>query len=170
MKKNNFSILKLFIFLLFFLLILTMFMIVYIIPVMKEYKTNESVLKKYEKLYKKEKEKINYLKRKEDLLKDKYKISIKKYENDFNEDDFKKFLSKYLSDVKIKKTVDKNNTKYHIQANTNEIENFLNMVEKLNNYKNIVKVLFPIDIKREEKSYNIAFYITILNTTLKNNL
>ena len=170
MKKSNFSIIKLLIFLMLFLVVLTIFLIVYIIPVMKEYKTNQVVLKKYEKIYDKEKGKLKYLEAKRDIIKKKYKDVIIKYETPFDEKKFEKLLEKNIFNLKIDEKKLQNKTKVKIEGNIKNIENFLDLIDKINNYKNIVKIIFPIEIKKNEMSYFISFYVTILNKDLKKNL
>jgi len=167
MKKSNFSILKLLIFLMFFLVILTLFLLLYIIPVMKKYKTNKLILNKYEKVYKKSKNEVKFLKKKKSLLKEKYKKSLTKYNQNFDKNDFISFIKDKIKNLKITKVKDKNLLHYSIEGEIDKIYNFTKIVESLNSYKNIVKATFPITIEKDKKSYKIFFNVTIINRKLK---
>jgi len=168
MKESKFSILKLLIFLMLFLVVLTMFLLIYIIPVMKEYKTNKASLKKYEVLYKKTKKEAKYLKEKKELLKQKYHESLKKYNEKFAKEDLKKYLESFISDITISNRKQKNT--FEVKGTIKDINSFLDSIDSLNKYKNIVKVSFPIEIKKDEKSYKISFFVTVVNKELKSNL
>ena len=168
MKKSNFSIIKLILFIMFFLIILVFFLLLYIIPMMKKYKTNEYELKKYEKIYRKQANNIKHLKKKEKLLSKTYRDSILKFQNNFNKKDFEKFVKKYIKNIKISSV--NNQGKFLLEGNINNLSKFTDFIEGVRKYKNIIKVEFPISIKKVEKSYKISFYVTVINKQLKNNL
>ena len=170
MRKNNFSLIKLVIFIIFFLIVLTLFLIIYIIPAMKKYKTNDYELKKYEKIYRKQQSKITFLEKKKNLLKDKYKKSIKIYEEKFDKKDFVNFINSQIKDAKIELVDKKDNSVYKISGKINRINDFDRVIDKINKYKNLVKITFPILIKKDEKLYFIAFSVTIVNKNLKKHL
>jgi len=163
MKRNSFSIVKLIIFIIFFLVITTFFLTIYVIPKMKEYKTNKIELKRYERLYKKQVNDLIFLEKKRKLLKEKYKKIKVKYERRFDEKDFKIFLLQNFKDVKIKSNYKKNRHIYKISGTINSIEDLIEIINKINSYKSILKINFPIDIKRKDKSYLTYFYISIIN-------
>jgi len=138
---------------------------------MKKYKTNKAVLKKYEKIYRLEKKENKRLEKKIVLLKKKYKADIIRYNNIFDKEKFKKFAKKYVNIIDISKVEQKNDHLiYKIDCKINSINNLYKFIENLNNYTNIVKITFPIVLKREEKSYLVSFNVTIISNKLKKNL
>jgi len=163
MKKNN-SVIKLILFLLFFMIVLTLFLLIYIIPELKKYKTNKIVLNKYEKLYNKEKRTLNsYIKNGENIQ-IKYKKEILKFNNKFNEEDFINFIKKYLQNVTIERNKeDSKNTTYKIEGNIDKLNYLYNFIDKLNIYKNFVKINFPLVYKVEKKSILLKINVTILH-------
>ena len=163
MKKNN-SVIKLTLFLLFFMIVLTLFLLIYIIPELKKYKTNKIVLNKYEKLYNKEKQTLNsYIKNGENIQ-IKYKKEILKFNNKFNEEDFINFIKKYLQNVTIERNKeDSKNTTYKIEGNIDKLNYLYNFIDKLNTYKNFVKINFPLVYKVEKKSILLKINVTILH-------
>ena len=163
MKKNN-SVIKLILFLLFFMIVLTLFLLIYIIPELKKYKTNKIVLNKYEKLYNKEKRTLNsYIKYGENIQ-IKYKKEILKFKNKFNEEDFINFIKKYLQNVTIERNKeDSKNTTYEIEGNIDKLNYLYNFIDKLNIYKNFVKINFPLVYKVEKKSILLKINVTILH-------
>jgi len=163
MKKNN-SVIKLILFLLFFMIVLTLFLLIYIIPELKKYKTNKIVLNKYEKLYNKEKRTLNsYIKNGENIQ-IKYKKEILKFNNKFNEEDFINFIKKYLQNVTIERNKeDSKNTTYKIEGNIDKLNYLYNFIDKLNIYKNFVKINFPLVYKVEKKSTLLKINVTILH-------
>ncbi|HIO91025.1 MAG TPA: hypothetical protein EYG69_04555 [Campylobacterales bacterium] len=163
MKKNN-SVIKLTLFLLFFMIVLTLFLLIYIIPELKKYKTNKIVLNKYEKLYNKEKRTLNsYIKNGENIQ-IKYKKEILKFNNKFNEEDFINFIKKYLQNVTIERNKeDSKNTTYKIEGNIDKLNYLYNFIDKLNTYKNFVKINFPLVYKVEKKSILLKINVTILH-------
>jgi len=163
MKKNN-SVIKLILFLLFFMIVLTLFLLIYIIPELKKYKTNKIVLNKYEKLYNKEKRTLNsYIKYGENIQ-IKYKKEILKFNNKFNEEDFINFIKKYLQNVTIERNKeDSKNTTYKIEGNIDKLNYLYNFIDKLNIYKNFVKINFPLVYKVEKKSILLKINVTILH-------
>jgi len=168
MQSKNFSFLKMIVFLIFFLVVLTFFLIIYIIPAMKEYKTNEKVLKKYERLHKKQLHDIKVLQAKINMLQKKYKNDIKRYNQPFDKDDFSSFVKNYIHDPSIKEKKSKSQDKvFVLEGNIDDISDFYRFSEELNNYPSIVKITFPITIKKEEKSYYIKLSVTVINKKLK---
>jgi hypothetical protein len=157
-------------FLIFFLVILFLFLVVYIIPILKKYKTNKAELTRYEKMYRKQQGSITLVEKKREILKKKYKKSLRFYEKEFNKEHFKNFIKTNIEDSKIE-FVDKNQ-KFNcsITGKINSIDKVNQLIEKINNYESIVKINFPITIKKIEKSYFVSISVTIINKNLKNNL
>ncbi len=171
MKNSKFSFLKIVVFLMFFLTVLTFFLILYIIPAMKKYKTNELTLKKYEKIYRSEKKVNNRLEKKILLLEKKYKKDIKRYNNNFDKEKFKKYAEKFINVINISKVEQKDDyIIYKLDCKINSINNLYKFIESLNTYANIVKITFPIVLEKEEKSYLVSLNVTIISNKLKKKL
>ncbi len=164
MKSNSFV--KVLFFLLLFLVILTMFLIVFIIPEMKEYKTKQAILKKYEKIYDKNRARLNILKIKRDLTYKKYKNDILKYNNKFDFDTFKKVVNQNFVDANVKQM--DNNKSISINATLNSMKDFYKFVNILENYSNIVKINFPLVYKVNNNIVKINFDVTICKNKLNN--
>jgi len=153
-----------------FLVIITIFLLFYIIPVMKKYKTNETVLKKYEALYKKDKKELKYLEKKKKILKEKYKKTLTKYAQNFDQKDFINYLNLSFKNFKVEKIKKEKEQKYEVKGELDTIYDFTKLIEKINSYKNIVKINFPITISKKEKSYKVVFFVTVVNNKLKKDL
>lgn len=162
MQKNN-SVIKLILFLLFFMVVLTAFLLIYIIPTLKEYKSNKEVLNSYEKLYKKEIRTLEKLTNIENELKVKYKKEIVKYNNKFDEEKFKLFLQQSLQNVKIENLTNKGkNLTYKVEGNIEKLNNLYIFLEKLNIYNNFAKINFPLTYIVKKESIFLTLNVTIL--------
>ena len=166
--KNSNVIIKNILFLLLFLVVLTLFLVIYIIPQLKEYKTKQAILSRSEKIYNKNLNSLNKLKREKKLTYKRYKESIEKYNQDFNLEDFKNYVKNFLKDATVETTKDKQNLT--IQASITSKEELYNFIEKLNEYRNIVKINFPFIYKNDESNKKITFNVTISNNIIKNSL
>ncbi len=158
------KIFKILIFLIFFSIVLIFFLIFFIIPRVKEYKTNRIILNKYERLYQKEQFNLEMLKKKKKLTYQKYKDEILKYDRKFDKKDFLIILKKYLKKVSIKKIA---NNRYKINGELDDIAKFYLLIDEINRYKNIIKVDFPVIYKQNGGYITISFIIHIINKDIK---
>jgi len=165
--KNSNQVIKTLFFVIFFIVVLLSFLVIFIIPQLKIYKTNKMSLKKYEKLYTTESLKLKELKLQEKYMSKKYKEPIQKFNTKFDLNDFKKFLKSDFPECIVTTTKDKK--KLSINLTVKDRQSFYKCIEKLENYKNIVKITFPITYKKEKNKIKINFFATISNKNLKNN-
>ncbi len=161
--QNN-SLIKTIFFILLFLVVLTIFLIIFIIPQIKEYKTKQVVIKKYEKIYEKKIKELKVLKNKRDFIQKKYKNELKRYEIAFDKKEFENFLKKFFTNVNIK---DKDKKNLTIKASLNSIEDFFRFVDELKKYKNIVKISFPIVYEVKDNIKKVTFNVTLSSKKLK---
>ncbi len=166
--KNNNIVIKNILFLLLFLVVLTLFLVIYIIPQLKEYKTKQAIIAKSEKIYNKNIDSLNKLKKKKELTYKRYKKNIEKYNRNFDLENFKSFVKRFFKDATINTT--KYKEKLIIQTTIASKEELYNFLEKVNDYKNIVKINFPLVYKIVNGNKIITINVTISNINLKNNL
>ena len=164
--KNENTTIRLLIYILVFLILILLILLFFIIPNIKKYKTSEVELKNIESRI--EDYNNSYLSLKDELkeLKDENKEIISKFNRDFNKSDFIKFSTKYLQNVTIKRAKDNNNnnfTEYNFSAYTKNSspKEFFKFIEDLKEYKNIVKIKFPILLEKKDKNIFIKFVLAI---------
>lgn len=166
--KNRFSLVKFFIFLLVFVIVLFLFFILYIVPIMKEYKSNKVVLKKYEKIYKAKSRQLKSLTLLKNDLSNKYKKEIKVVSSQISETSLKKLANRFFDDVVFSdKQVGKDYLKYNIVASMQDENKLLSFIQELSRFKNLIKIDFPIEIKKLENKYKVNFNVTIVHKKLK---
>jgi len=159
MKSNQ--VVKTIFFILLLLVVLVLFLVIFIIPEMKVYKTNHKALKQYEKIYNKKVHDLKRLKSKKEQFQRRYKIVIKKYNQKFDLSDFKNYISSSCQECKISQS--KDNKNLNLEILVKDKKDFFKFIEKLNKYKNIVKINFPIVYKITNKTIKINFSVDISN-------
>ncbi len=87
------------------------------------------------------------------------------FKRNFNENNFKLFAKDYMNIIKItkQKTIPYKNqfakTSYIITAQIKSPKNFYDFINNIKNYKNIIRVYFPIDFEKSNKEINLTFKI-----------
>jgi hypothetical protein len=175
LSKPKFKIPKIYIYgidviknLLFFTLyiIITLLSIAFIItPAIKNFKKAQ---KEYYEI------KANYLKTKnsyENVLNDLNKLKkqnakiIAAFRRDFDEKNFKLFASKFMKIKEIKKDKtypykkDFIKTAYFIKATIKSPKDFYDFIDAVKNYKNVIRVYFPIDFTKQGKNIDLTLKI-----------
>ena len=151
-----------------FYILMTLFIIAFIIaPSVKIFKKskNDYFLSKEEF----DKTKQNY----QTILKELTKLQnqnlriLNAFKRDFNENNFKLFAKNYMQILNIKKlktSIYKNKftkTSYLVKAKIKSPKNFYDLIDNIKNYKNIIRVYFPIDFEKDNKEINLTFKIEV---------
>jgi hypothetical protein len=163
--RDNSYLIKSFLLLLLFLVVVILMLLIYIIPELKEYKLNRSVLKKYETLHKEELSIYSDISKLKDSLSKKYSKESSTYGRKFDENDFSLFLDRYLEDVSLVKIDSKSNIlNYKVSGSLKNISGLYNLIDSLNSYSNFVKISFPIVYKVRENIISLELGVTILSS------
>jgi hypothetical protein len=163
--RDNSYLIKSFLLLLLFLVVVILMLLIYIIPELKEYKLNRSVLKKYETLHKEELSIYSDISKLQDSLSKKYSKESSTYGRKFDENDFSLFLDRYLEDVSLVKIDSKSDIlNYKVSGSLKNISGLYNLIDSLNSYSNFVKISFPIVYKVRENIISLELGVTILSS------
>jgi len=151
-----------------FYIILTLFIIAFVIApsikLFKKTKDNYFLTKSQfdttEQHYKKVLKKI-------DILKNKNKTILEKLKRNFDENNFRLFAKNYMDIIAIKKLkptpYNKDFTKepFLITAKIKSPKNFYDLIDNVKNYKNLIRVYFPIDFEKEKEDIKLTFKIEV---------
>jgi len=157
-----------------FSVILTLIIIAFIIaPSIKTFKyakiqyfSNQQTFTQVQKQYK---QILNNL----DILKNKNQKIITALQRKFNKKNFILFAKNYMQIKNIKElnsSVYKEKflkTPYLITALIKSPENFYKFVDNIKNYKNVIKVYFPLDFEKNGEEINLTFKIECFNLLKK---
>jgi len=100
-----------------------------------------------------------------DILKNKNKKILNKLNRDFNQNNFKLFAKNYMDIITIKKLKPKTYNKkfikepFLITAKIKSPKNFYEFIDNIKNYKNLIRVYFPIDFEKEKEQIKLTFKI-----------
>jgi cell division protein FtsB len=171
-KSSENSTVKFLIYVLIFLISVLALLIFLVIPSIKSYKLNRSELKTFN-------EKSQYLSEKEIELKksiknfkDENKKLIKIFDNQFDEKDFIQYSNKYLKNIKlfkVKDSSDKSFDEYTFSASTTtkSPKEFFEFIKNLKNYKNTIKINFPISLISKPNKIDLNFNIGVYKNDKK---
>ena len=170
-KSDSNSTIKFLIYILLFLIFTLFLLLVFIIPSIKEYKHKKA---EYE-MFRVQNESLIL---QEENIKVKLKDSIERnreilssFRDDFNQSNFIEFSNNYFKDIGLN-VDDKNSSKknrsfktYHFSAllKENTPANFYDFIDDLKNYKNIVKINFPIELVIKKDGMQIEFEMSVYN-------
>ncbi len=169
---NDNSTIKFLLYILLFLVMILLLLIIFIIPNIKTYKTNRSELATF--VQKNRKLSVKKIELNQKI--EKYKIENKRlnsrFDNKFDKEDFIKFASKYLNGVKVTKN---KSTKidYFDDFNltavtpTKSPKNFYKFIDSLKEYKNVIKMNFPILMKSNRSNIELKFNIGVYKNIKK---
>ena len=166
-KNNGDKTIKILIYILSLLIFVLLMLLVVIIPSVKKYKSNKNeynTLLMQNKHLKKKDEQLGSIFKKEKNASD---LLLSKYSNDFDKDDFSVFAKKYFKDVNIKRVVKPNDKSifktysFLATTKTDTLKEFYRFLDDTQKYKSIVKINFPISLKRENTHVVIRFNIDI---------
>ncbi len=159
------DVIKNFLFFTLFIIITLLAIAVLISPAVSSYKKakKEYLKTKYELdtitlSYKEKLKELNKLKSKNQKV-------LNDFKKDFNYKNFKLFSSKYMYITSIKEinktTFDKNflKTTYILKADIKSPKNFYNLVDALKNYKNVIRIYFPINFIKNKEDINLTLKI-----------
>jgi len=102
-----------------------------------------------------------------EILKNKNKTILEKLKRNFDENNFKLFAKNYMDILSIKKLKPTPYNKYFIKepflitAKIKSPKNFYDFTDDIKNYKNLIRVYFPIDFEKEKEDIKLTFKIEI---------
>ena len=169
-KNDSNSTIKFLIYILLFLIFTLFLLLVFIIPSIKEYKHKKA---EYE-MFRVQNEKLilqeESIKIKLKDSKEKNREILSSFKDDFNQSNFVNFSSAYFKDINISLEDEKNSKNrrfktYHFSAilKKNTPTNFYDFIDDLKNYKNIVKINFPIKLMIKKGGMQIEFEMSVYN-------
>ncbi len=168
-KSESNSTIKFLIYILLFLIFTLFLLLVFIIPSIKEYKHKKAEYEMFrvqnESLILKEKN--TKLKLKDSIEKNSEILSS--FTDDFNKSNFIEFSNSYFRDIDItldNKNIDKQNARFENYSfsallKDNTPSNFYDFIDALKNYKNIIKINFPIKLMINKNGMQIEFELSV---------
>ncbi len=164
---ENTKTLKFAIFIMSFLLIVMLFVFIFVIPGIKEYKTKKAQYISLQKNKLSLEEQKKELEKKLSFLKKENVDAIKSFSNDFNQSEFLLFSKKFFENIKlthIKNQKTENGLeiyKFTADFNAKTPIRFYNFIDGLKNLKSVVKINFPIKLTSEGKSIKLVFNMSV---------
>ncbi len=157
-----------------FYIILTLFIIAFIMaPSIKEFKSTKNAYFLSEQEFENTKQTYQSILEKLTKLQNQNQKILNAFKRNFNKNNFKLFAKNYINIIKITKqntTPYKDKfikTSYMITAQIKSPKNFYDFVDNIKNYKNIIRVYFPIDFEKSNKEINLTFKIEHYKLTAK---
>ena len=151
-----------------FYIFLTLFIIAFIIaPSVRVFKNTKNSYFLSEEEFENTKNKYQSILQKLTKLQNQNLRILNAFKRDFNENNFKLFAKNYMTITNIKKqktSLYKEKflkTSYMITAKIKSPKNFYDFVDNSKNYKNIIRVYFPIDFEKSDKEINLTFKIDV---------
>ncbi len=170
-KNESNSTIKFLIYILLFLIFTLFLLLAFIIPSIKDYKHKKA---EYE-MFRVQNETLivqeEGIKIKLKDSKEKHGEILSSFEGDFNQSNFIEFADNYFRDIDIN-SYDENDSirsarfrAYHFSALLKEDTptNFYDFIDDLKNYKNIVKINFPIELVIKKEGMQIEFEMSVYN-------
>ena len=152
---------------------LTLFIIAFIIlPSIKTFKKEKNNYFLSNREFEKTKQNYQILLKELSKLQNKNQKILNDFKRDFDENNFKLFAKNYMQVLKIKKSKtspykDKFiKTSYMVTAIIKSPKNFYDFIDNLKNYKNVIRVYFPIDFEKVNKEINLTFKIEVYKLRL----
>ena len=166
MKVDN-KTLKFSIFILAFLSIVMVFVFVFVIPSIKEFKHKRAEYYRQMKVQKEFSSKEKFLQKELQRLQNKYAKSLALYKVPFEEKKFLGVAKKYFQNVKLtQKSVKKSESGLQIYEFTADFSaqtpvKFYQFIEAVNSMKNVVKINFPITLEARNNSIFLKFNMSV---------
>jgi len=149
-----------------FYILLTLFIIAFIIvPSVKLFKKTKNYYFLSEQQFENTKQNYQMILEKLTKLQNQNQKILNAFKRNFNENNFKLFAKNYIQIITIKKQKaipykEKFiKTPYIITAKIKSPKNFYDFVDNIKNYKNIIRVYFPINFEKSNKEINLTFKI-----------
>ena len=149
-----------------FYILLTLFIIAFIMaPSIKAFKSTKNDYFLSEQEFQNTKQTYQSILEKLTKLQNQNQKILNAFKRNFNKNNFKLFAKNYINIIKITKqdtTPYKDKfikTSYMITAQIKSPKNFYDFVDNIKNYKNIIRVYFPIDFEKSNKEINLTFKI-----------
>ena len=156
-----------------FYILMTIFIVAFIIaPSVKTFKNSKSKYFLSKQEFEKTTQQYQILLKELTKLKNKNLKILNAFKRDFDENNFKLFAKNYMQVLKIKKLKtspykDKFiKTSYMVTAIIKSPKNFYDFIDNLQNYKNVIRVYFPIDFEKVNKEINLTFKIEVYKLRL----
>ncbi len=170
-KNQSNSTIKFLIYILLFLIFTLFLLLAFIIPSIKEYKHKKA---EYE-MFRVQNEILvvqeEGIKIKLKDSKEKHGEILSSFEDDFNQSNFVKFADNYFLDINIDSYDENDSIKsvrfkaYHFSSllKNDTPTNFYDFIDALKNYKNIIKINFPIKLMIKKEGMEIEFEMSVYN-------
>ena len=141
----------------------------YLIPIVEEHKDYLLNQRRINNLFNRIDSEVSNLQKQFELQ---FKQNKDVYDNirkAINTEDVRKYLSQYISNIKVEpknttKEGDISITSLHISGSIEKSENIIDLINKLNNLDNSVRISFPLDIKKNKNKLDLDFYILLYYT------
>lgn len=166
-KNSTNTTLKFLIYILIFMIIVFAFVLLIVIPGIKEYKGVQSDYAIEKKSYSALQEEQSKLEARLKEVKQQNKKVINIFSKEFNKTDFITNAKKYFDDAELKQIQNETNSSalkvYQFSADTHaqNPQRFYAFVKELQAYEGIVKINFPITISTENKLLKINFHMSV---------
>jgi uncharacterized membrane protein YhiD involved in acid resistance len=165
--KANSKTLKFIIFLFSFLAVVMVFVFLFVIPSIKEFKHKKAEyyqqIKAQKNLSKREKE----LKQQFEKLEKKYNTALSAFKKDFSEEEFLALAKKYFTNVKLipgdKKKTENGLQIYKFTADFSARTpvKFYQFIDAVNKMENVVKINFPIELEAQDRNIVLKFNMSV---------
>ena len=156
-----------------FYILMTLFIIAFIIaPSVRIFKNTKNNYYLTQQEFEKTTQKYQQLLDELTKLQNENQKILNSFKRDFNPDNFKLFAKNYMNILKIKKekTIPYKDkflkTSYMITAFIKSPKNFYDFIDNLKNYKNVIRVYFPIDFEKVNNEINLTFKIEVYKLKL----
>ena len=166
MSKKN-TTLKFLIFILIFMIVVFAFVLLFVIPSIKDYKDSKLSYSNSQnlqtELQKEQEELISTL----NIIKNKNKNIINTFSQEFKENEFISFTKKYFNDATLVKVHNESNSsaldiyKFNAKIKAKNPKQFYEFVKNLQNYNGIIKINFPITISSKDNFLEINFHMSV---------
>jgi hypothetical protein len=172
-ENSSKSTMKFLIYMSIFIVIVLAFVLLYVMPSIKEYKSAKS-----EYFYTNEENSQLEIKKNDILeqlkkLKSDNKNVITHFYRDFNSSKFHTLVQKYFENISLEKLQSKSDNsaleiyKFNATVKENNPRMLYNFINDLKSYENIIKINFPIEISTRDRNLNIDFHISVYSMTRK---
>lgn len=150
-----------------FIIISLISLALFIAPAIKIFKTKQREYYDKKIAYENKLQELKTKQKELKILKNKNRKIILAVTRDFNINHFKKFANEYLNVISIKevnKTLYKKRfikTTYTLKSTIKTPKNFYDFVDNVKNYKNLIRVYFPVEFIKNRKDINLTLKIEV---------
>ena len=168
MKDKSFeeiNIVKILILTLSFISVCTALILFLLLPTLKSYKELSLKDNSQTALLNATKAKLNASEDKIAVLRGENNKSLEQFQTNFNEKNFQLFLSQFFKNIEIK-TLKNENELYlkHtllVQADLASPKNLYDFIDALQNYDNLIKIDYPLNLKAKKSGIELSFIAKI---------